>query len=58
MTISEKVPTSGSEILTPKKSALIRQEHKEHCSAYFAAYNSVTNSANKGFVNYDNMSKN
>jgi len=26
----------------------IRQEHKEHCSAYFAAYNSVTNSANKG----------
>jgi len=26
----------------------IRQEHKEHCSAYFAAHNSVTNSANKG----------
>jgi len=26
----------------------IRQEHKEHCSAYFAAYNSVTNCANKG----------
>jgi len=25
----------------------IRQEHNEHCSAYFAAYNSVTNSANK-----------
>jgi len=25
-----------------------RQEHKEHCSAYFAAYyNSVTNSTNK-----------
>jgi len=26
----------------------IRQEHKEHCSAYFAACNSITNSANKG----------
>jgi len=26
----------------------IRQEHKEHCSAYFAAYNSVTNSVNRG----------
>jgi len=26
----------------------IRQEHKEHYSVYFAAYNSVTNSANKG----------
>jgi len=26
----------------------IRQEHKEHCSTYFAAYNGVTNSANKG----------
>jgi len=26
----------------------IRQKHKEHCSAYFAACNSVTNSANKG----------
>jgi len=25
----------------------IKQEHKEHCSAYFAAYNSVTNSATK-----------
>jgi len=25
----------------------IRQEHKEHCSAYFAAYNSVTKSVNK-----------
>jgi len=27
----------------------IRQEYKEHCSAYFAAYNSVTNSANTAF---------
>jgi len=26
----------------------IRQEHKEHCSAYFASYNSVINSANNG----------
>jgi len=26
----------------------IRQEHKELCSAYFAACSSVTNSANKG----------
>jgi len=26
----------------------IRQVHKERCSAYFAAYNSVTNSVNKG----------
>jgi len=27
----------------------IRQKHKEHCSAYFAVYNSVTKGQSTGF---------